>query len=525
MPKVDLTSFSLAEVDQSSIDKLLKEIKTDKATGLDGISNKLLKLSAPFISKSITDLFNFSIQTNTFPDDWKIAKVSPIFKTGERNDPNNYRPISVTPTISRIFEKIISIQMQSYILDNNLLYELQSGFRSSYSTETALLDLTNEWTFNIDRKLVNGVIFLDLKKAFDTVDHNILISKLRYYGFSDPTINWFQSYLEGRTQKCFVNGVTSDFLPISHGVPQGTILGPTLFLLYINDLPKSLEYSRTRLYADDTTLTFSHNVTQSLHQQMSSDLSSISAWLCANKLTLNAVKSEFMLIGERHRLATLDTDFTLRVNDVELKRTNEAKCLGVQIDEHLQWGPHIDFIKKKISRGLWVLKKLKPILSQDNLITIYKTIVEPYFDYCCLVWDSMCETLADKLQNLQNRAARIITGAPYRSVSTNEMFDKLKWSSLSRKRSEKQAIMMFKIKNGTAPQYLLEMFEKTHEINYSLRRSLHDFKLPKVRTETYKKAFAFKGVKVWNALPDDVKSEISLTRFKKEIKYLSDLCH
>ena len=517
--------FSLHLVTSSEVEKLLKDIKTDKATGLDGITNTILKLSAPHICESLTNLLNLSIQSSVYPTEWKVAKVTPIFKSGNHNDPNNYRPISVTATISRVFEKLIYNQLELYLMENNLIYSLQSGFRPLHSTLTALLDLTNHWSFNIDRKTVNGVIFLDLKKAFDTVDHNILLTKLCHYGFDSATSEWFRSYLTGRSQQCSVNGILSDLKLITYGVPQGTILGPVLFLVYINDLPKCLNFSATRLYADDTSLTFSDSSALDLKKQMDTDLDHVSSWLCANKLTLNVLKSEFMLIGSRQRLSTFrEEDISLSIDGLVLNRTSEAKCLGVMIDNNLTWRYHIENIKKKISCNLGILKKIKHILSQNYLKIIYKSIVEPYFNYCCLVWDGFDEVLADKLQKMQNRAARIITGAPYTSVRTSEIFKELGWVPLAESRLQQKAIMMFKIVNGLAPPYMREMFHShIGSDSYSLRCSAKNFQLPKVRTDVYKTSFAYTGAKLWNSLPDSLKEEHSLIRFKKRIKHY-DLC-
>ena len=242
--------------------------------------------SAPVIYKQLTELFNLSLKSGEYPDDWKLAKVSPVFKAGERNDPNNYRPISILSTISRVFEKLVYEQIYNYLTKNNLLDSRQSGFRSLHSTVTVLLDLTNQWCFNIDRGLVSGILFLDLKKAFDTVDHQLLPTKLEYIGIRGHALEWFKSYLESRFQIVFTNGVLSDKAILRCGVPQGSILGPLLFLIYINDLTTIADYATVRMYADDTNMTFTACSIPELQHDMNIDLQFLQNWLIANRLTL-----------------------------------------------------------------------------------------------------------------------------------------------------------------------------------------------------------------------------------------------
>ena len=303
-----------------------------------------------------------------------------------------------------------------------------------------MLDFINEWCCNIDRKLVNGVLFLDLIKSFDTVHHNILLNKLQYFGLDQPAIAWFESYLSCRTQVCTVNGTLSDARQLTCGVPQGTILGPLLFLMYINDLPNCVDYSSTRMYADDTNLTATGCNIPEIKSMLENDIQCIVKWLCANKLTLNVIKSELMVIGSRQRLASLSENLELTVNGISLKQADEVTCLGLKIDENLTWKGHIESIKKKVTTSLRIMKKTKPYLNQELLIKIYNSIVKPHFDYCSVVWDSIDMSLADQLQKLQNRAACIINGTPY-TVHTCEIFSKLGWITLAQERKCQKATM------------------------------------------------------------------------------------
>ena len=270
---------------------------------------------------------------------------------------------------------------------------------------TALLEATDSWAFDIDRGNINAVVFLDLIKAFDTVEHTILLSKLSTYRIQENAYNWFKSYLENRTLTCSVSGSLSETCALQCGIPQGTILGPLLFLLYINDLPNCLTNSYPRMYADGTHLTYADKNLNIIQSCLNEDLLNISKWVIANELTLNVTKTEFMLIGLRQKLNALTASPVLSINGTSVKQVSTSKCLGVLIDANLTWGSHIEKLAKKIASGIAAIKGVRQFVPPATLHLIYKALIQPHFDYCNVVWGSCGIKLADKLQKLQNQCS------------------------------------------------------------------------------------------------------------------------
>ena len=410
-------AFHLKTPSLDVVFNLLRNIDEKKATGLDMIRSKLLKMAASIFTPSLTAIFTKSIITGIYPTEWKMARVTPVFKKGEKSDLNNYRPISVIPVVSKVFEKIVYDQLYQYLNDNQLLSSCQSGFRSLHSTLTALLEATNSWSVNIDNGFLNGVVFIDLKKAFDTIDHEIILRKLSYFGADQATAKWFQSYLSNRTQRCNVNSNLSTASTVTCGVPQGSILGPLLFLMYINDLPNCLRVAAPRMFADDTSITLSAKTVADLKLAVTSELNNLTCWLRANKLSLNVAKTELMIIGSRQRLNTQCEEINISIDDRTIKRVDHIESLGLTIDAQLSWSKHVDEISKKVSSAIGALKRVRPFIPTDVAVQIYNALILPHFYYCSPVWDGMSGCLSDKLQKLQNRAARVITQSPFDTSS------------------------------------------------------------------------------------------------------------
>ena len=427
---------------------------------------------------------------------------------------NNYRPISIIPVVAKVFERIIYDQIYDYLTKNGLLSDQQSGFRSLHSTVTALLEVTNDWAYNIDKGSVNAVVFLDLKKAFDTVDHHILLSKLYEYGVRGTSYHWFRSYLDNRKQKCFVNGSLSNSQSLTCGIPQGTILGPLLFLIYINDLPNCLSISKPRMYADDTHLTFASNCVDTINEVLNRDLAKVNEWLIANKLTLNASKTEFMLIGSRQRLCTFDKSPSLSIDDKSIKHVSSTKSLGVHIDENLSWNVHIETIAKKIASGLGALKRCRRFVPQSTLHSVFNALIQPHFDYCSVVWGHCNKTLFDKLQKLQNRAARILTFSSY-DTNAGLLFERLGWKRLESQRQIQEAVMVYKSLNGLVPTYLQSIFtDRSNITQYELRDTVGKLAVPLPRTNYLKNSFGYQGAVLWNSLPPNLRQAQTLNGFR-----------
>ena len=381
----------------------------------------MLKIAAGVLAPSLAFLFNQSISSGIVPTEWKLARAMPIFKKGTRQDVNNYRPISIIPAVAKVFERIIYDQFFKYLNDNDLLVNCQSGFRSLHSTLTSLLEASNSWSVNIDNGLINGVIFIDLKKAFDTIDHKILLRKLASYGIDHRALKWFDSYLSDRQQKCVVNGELSVARAVTCGVPQGSPIGPLLFLIYINDLPNCLSKALPRMYADDTSISIAASSLAELESALNTELAYLHEWLNVNKLSLNIAKTEFInvKIRSRQRLSATTTGhlLTVQIKGHEIDRVPHTKSLGVHIDQNLSWSKHVNETAKIVSSGIGALKRLRPFICEDTAILLYRALIEPYFDYCCPVWDGLSNELADKLQKLQNRAIRVITKSDILALS------------------------------------------------------------------------------------------------------------
>ena len=344
----------------------------------------------------------------------------------------------------------------------------------------------------MDTGNLTGIVFVELKKSFDTVDPQILYRKLESYGVLLRELAWFGSYLSNRVQCCTVHGVDSQIENIDIGVPQGSCLGPLLFLVYINDLPKAVKNSVTSMYADDTSLCFKSKDLSRVNEALNKDISHLDAWLISNKLSLNVAKTQSMLVSTKAKRKALDKsnqNLQVKINGTELEAVSKIKYLGLLLDNSLDWKDQDQAVSLKVSRWLGILKHAKNFLPFSALTSLYTSIVEPHFRYCCSVWGCAGTTEINRLQKFQNRAARMVTNSSFDTPS-NQLIDHLGWKTINELIDIESKTMVFKSLNELAPSYLLSLFRKNSQSSsYRLLNTSTDLRLPKNVQKTARNPF------------------------------------
>jgi hypothetical protein len=425
LPLWTTSSLVLLDTDPQEVGAIIMSLRTESAPGWDNIPTKFLKLLKNQVAPVISHLANLCFSTGMFPGPLKQSIVTPVYKSGERDDVNNYRPISVLPAISKIIEKLINNRLIAYLNKFNIISDFQFGFRRSRSTEDAILSLTNLIVDKIESGKKCLAVFLDLKKAFDTVSLPTLVCKMERVGIRGLPLRLLSDYLHGRTQKTKLGDHISNEVDITFGVPQGSILGPTLFLIYINDLINlKINHGNIQSYADDTVIVFEGDSWESVFVNANVGLCKVSSWLKSNLLTLNVNKTNYICftkydntqphVNQNLKIHTCSPTDNLLCNCRDIERVSSTKYLGVILDQRLSWHQHIEFVNGRIRKLVWIFKILRHVANKTLLNQLYVTLAESIMTYCITVWGGATKSKFLEVERGQRCLLKVMYLRPYR---------------------------------------------------------------------------------------------------------------
>src|ERR1043165_4473680 len=510
-------SFGLIPTSPEEINKLSHFIHDSHSRGIDDIDPHIAISYIPLIASQLAELINCSLNTGVVPHAIKIAKIVPIYKKGGRDDPTNYRPISILPFFAKYFEKIMYDRLSNFVEKSNIIFSHQYGFQSGRSTFMPLLNMYDKISNAFENSEYSIGIFFDLAKAFDTVNHDILLQKLANYGIRGTQLAWFTSYLEKRLQCVSCNGALSGFRMVKYGVQQGSNLGPLLFLLYINDLPNVSPILSFILFADDTNVFYSHKSYHTLVQTINNELISIAEWFSANRLSLNLEKTNFILFRSHKKICPPSDSLLLSINGTLISQVSSSKFLGVYIDQHLTWNDHIKNISAKVAKNIGILYRTSHILPSSIRAKLYYSLVYPYISYCNLVWASTYVSRLHKLVSLQKRVVRIIAGAPS-FAHTSPLFLKFNLLKFHQIRTFQIWVFMYRFTHDLLPWNFSGYFQQGSDIHHHLTRSSKLYRGIHAHSNSRRFSIKFTGPGVWSRIPLSIQQMPNFQWFKKMLR-------
>lgn len=505
-------SFFLTPVLPVEVENIISAMDRNKACGADNITIESVQRLKTECSIILVKIINLSFQSGTIPDKLKVARVKPLFKQGDYEVASNYRPVSVLPVLSRILEICVNTRLQSFLDKINFLYEGQYGFCKDRDTETAVIDLISDIQVRIDGGYVCSLVSLDLRKAFDTVDHDILLIRLEEAGIRGTPYLWFKNYLQNRRQFVNVNNASSNLQPIRCGVPQGSVLGPTLFLIYINSIGRLSLRGRVKLYADDTTLVYYGRSVEAIKSDISRDLSMISLWLGTHKLTANVEKSSYMFLGKKN---LNNKCHDILFENQLLRNSSVISYVGLFIDSTLSWTAHVKHIRRKIAPFVGIMYKVGYLLTVKLRKQLYYAHIYSHLHYLASVWGTAANYILNSLRTLQNRAIKNVFRLPLR-YPTKNLYNMSRFLNITQIYSYKIMLYIHHILNNNKKSII--KFINVQDIHNHHTRRRNDIYLPQVKTSLGLRSIYHRGVKLFNSLPVCIRNTGRQHVFKRELK-------
>jgi len=504
----------LSPVTEAELAIEISKLSWKKSAGLDNISPRLVKLSMQSITNPLTHIYNLSFTEGCFPDKLKIAKVIPIYKKKEVFSPNNYRPISLLSIFDKLLEKLMYKRLYSFFTKYDLLYDYQFGFREKHSTVMAVIEIVDNIREELDKG--NSVIgvYLDLSKAFDTVNHQILLNKLDYYGIRGQSLKWLSSYLVNRQQVTFVNSTYSCPLTVNTGVPQGSVLGPLLFLIYMNDISKTVTNSKLRLFADDSNLFVSGSSVEQIVNDSNIMLTRLFEWFQANELTLNVDKTCFTLFTNKKNVRLKEK---LIIDGKVIHRVSSTKYLGLFLDENLSWTSHIDYVAKKLVKLKGALHYISDFIDKEYLRQIYFAYVFPHIKYGIELYGTCSAKLMKRIQTEQNKILKILYKKDFR-YNTNKLHGELSLLKCQDIHNFFISIFVYKQQSSTLPKVFKNYFIVTEDLGRRQTRQSKELFIKRYRTKGGEKCIKCIGAKLWNDIDNEIKKVSTLSMFKVNYK-------
>ena len=513
------SSLLFSDVSQEQVIEVCKKFTPKTSKDAAGFQQNIILSDVDILAPVLAHLVNCSQSSGVFPESAKIARVVPVYKNkGDKRSFENYRPISLLPIFSKIIERLIYNKVFEFLVRYEILFESQYGFRSGHNTTHAALDFIRNIEDVIESRQYAIGVFCDLSKAFDTLNHDILLKKLEHYGIRDTALTWFTSYLNNRSQFVELNGHKSENLPLPTGVPQGSILGPLLFLLYINDLPSAADLKYV-IFADDSNLLIQGNNLDALSIKLNKELKGISDYFKANQLKLNAKKTKTVVFRKKN-LPSEQTQPEIFLDGEKLGICEEAQFLGITIDSTLSWEKHCISVANKISRNNSVINRVKNLLPPPSLKLLYHSFIHPHVLYGLPAWGGCNAQNRKRIVNIQKRAIRTITKS-YFSAHTEPRMKKLGLLKFEDLYEQQCLILMHDCYYQRAPKKINSLLSSPHSSDYNLRGPAQnplDFKKPSFKSRAASHSFSANGPALWNSTPNDLRKIEQKGLFKRSLK-------